>query len=145
MLFLCCLAVKVIAQEFPKNGVSLHVSYAIEVPLALSYERYIDTGRVLWGLGAGITLVPSSYILSGVAIGPHISTSIILGRANHHFEAKAAVSLFFDKSPFGKSLPLFPFPMINIGYRFQNPGLPLFFRATVGFPSGIGLAVGYAF
>ena len=91
----------------------------------------------MFGPGSGITAL----VVLNQAVGARASASIILERKAHHLEAKIAAAYFFGGYVFLSNL----IPVVNIGYRFQKPESPVFFRITAKLMSGIGIGFGVAF
>lgn len=85
-------------------------------------------------------------VFSNLINGNSINTSIIglLGESSHKFEFNIGVRYIFleqwEKERISQYLPI-----LNIGYRYQNPfGKGLILRAYIG-DTGLGIAVGKAF
>jgi hypothetical protein len=146
-----------LARNFPSNGVSVHASYIfVFLPIACSYERYIDVGKSQLGVGAGVF---ATFLIMGNHIGgPFASISILLGQASLRFEAKfrAQIILFsfyrfreyIDDAyriEFSRIEQLRLLPGVDAGLRLQGSESPFFCRFTLGFPDGVGVSFGYTF
>ena len=136
----------VVARDFPSNGVSVHISYALAgVPIACSYERYVNVGKAQFGFGAGVTyflIAPDFSGLFDTSVGPHISASIILGQGFIRLEAILHTSLLVSVDSFDDLLFV---PGVNVGVRIGGSEWPFFFRLALGLPDGVGGAFGYTF
>ncbi len=93
------------------------------------------------GLG-GWYFIPISQLYYGLSVP--ISINGIIGGRNSHFEFNLGLRyLFFNENSDEGISPYFP--LINIGYRYQNPsGKGLIFRSYIGC-TGIGIGIGKAF
>lgn len=94
------------------------------------YSYYLRTGVGYFGFGAGD---------QGI-LGLQIPVSIVYlsGKRNSHFEADLGCRVVSDFKS------VFPYPIVNLGYRYQQPNEGLFFKALAG-TDGLTLGVGYAF
>ena len=128
--------------EWQANGLSLHVGTNLFViPIVASYERYFHKEKVHWGLGTGVTYAPATSSGYPPNLGGQLTVSLWTGQGNHHFEAKAGIVAGRFQGDFFYTNAL---PVLTVGYRFQKPGEPFFFRADLGV-GGIGLGVGTTF
>jgi len=79
---------------------------------------------------------------SGLSIP--LSLNGIIGGGNSHFEFNLGLRYRFFNENSDKDISPY-YPLINIGYRYQNPnGKGLIFRTYIGY-TGIGLGIGKAF
>lgn len=138
-----------------KNAISLEgASFVYIGNYNINYEvAVLSTANYNLNLSAGIGgwyLFPVSRIYYGKSIP--VALSNVFGSGNHHFEVTAGARYTFIKVRNVQTLPLpedqeVPkiWPIINVGYRYQNPtGKGLMFRFFAGI-SGIGVGVGKAF
>lgn len=138
-----------------KNTISIEgASYVLIGNYSINYElTVLSTSNYDMNLSAGFGkwyVAPVTVIYYGNSIPVAINN--VIGSGNHHFEVSAGARYTFIKV---KNIQLFPFPevqeaptvwpIVNLGYRYQNPtGKGLMFRCFVGL-SGIGVGVGKAF
>jgi len=116
---------------------------------SFDYERNVyKKGKfeTLVRIGYGECYFIDYGVFSSIIDGSAINTSIngLFGESSHKFELNMGVRYIFleewEKERTSRYLPI-----LNIGYRYQNPfGKGLIFRAFVG-DTGLGIAVGKAF
>jgi len=139
--------------EVSRKKNSFLISGASSIMLNGMYS--FDYERNVYKIGKLETLLRIGYgewyfidygVFSNLINGNSINTSIIglLGESSHKFEFNLGVRYIFleewEKERISQYLPI-----LNIGYRYQNPfGKGLIFRAYVG-DTGLGIAVGKAF
>jgi hypothetical protein len=138
-----------------KNAISIEgASFVLIGNYNINYEvAVLSTANYNLNLSAGFGgwyLFPVSRIYYGKSIP--VAFNNVFGSGNHHFEVTAGARYTFIKVRNVQTLPLpeeqeVPkvWPIINVGYRYQNPtGKGLMFRVFAGI-SGIGVGVGKAF
>ncbi|MDX2286818.1 MAG: hypothetical protein NW241_21820 [Bacteroidia bacterium] len=133
--------------SWPAEGISLHASInGVVAPFVLNYERYLHREVFHFGLGLGAFFAPTlidDSIWPSTA-GPHATASIWLGRASSHLELKLGAGFGYIVSNVrgpGRFPKWKAIPVATLGYRYQAPGEPIFFRADLG-TGGLGLGVG---
>lgn len=116
---------------------------------SFDYERNVyQKGKfeTLLRFGYGEWYFIDHGVFSSIIHGNSINTSIngLFGESSHKFEYNLGIRFIFleewEKERISQYLPI-----LNIGYRYQNPfGKGLIFKAYVG-DTGLGIAVGKAF
>ena len=92
--------------------------------------------------------------------GGIISTNILFFGGNHHIEAGFGAGLIYNREhyedvleqskifydiPPSKKDYMYSIPVINLGYRYMNPGMPVIFRTGLSYPEGLYAGLGFAF
>ncbi len=141
--------------EFSKNVVGvdaglLYVGFLGVVNSSVNYERRIFSANVLSGymrLGTGYFVVGASDTGYG-GIQVPLSLNLITGKNNNHFELDLGCRAVFDIKNDGidyyENEKVIPYPILNIGYRYQKPSSGFIFKSLIGL-DGITLGIGYAF
>ncbi len=106
----------------------------------LSYDRKVWTNRtnafsVRARGGVGI-------LFQGV-IGTEVVATGLLGKRNHQLLLDMGLFISVWELGYGLS-PGIPYPLVNLGYRYQRPQGGFVWRAHVG-TTGLGLGAGWAF
>jgi hypothetical protein len=65
----------------------------------------------------------------------------IYGSGNHHFEMGYGVCAIYDR----RAGELFPFPVLNWGYRFCKPNSRFYLRSGLGSPEVLYIGIGLGF
>ncbi len=157
ILFLCVSFIKINAQTdslfFKKNLIKLSASVLPELILdySLDYERNILNKKIL-KINFGAT-VGQCFIICNKDVVFHTvcdllsftsSFNSLIGKKSHFFEINAGVRYSILDGKYNTPLEQW-FPVLNIGYRYQNyKGKGLVFRTFVGL-MGIGISVGKSF
>ena len=141
-------------QEFSKNSVGLdggllYLGFGGSINSSVNYERHIfslkSTSYYL-RMGVGYYLIGASDTgYAGVQVP--LSLNLITGKGNNHFELNLGGRAIFDIKNdeidySDEKVRLFP--IVNIGYRYQNPKGGFIFKSLIGI-DGITLGIGYAF
>jgi len=92
-----------------------------------------------------------------------LTTGIIWGKNNHHFESNAGITVFYDRNGYELAEENFDDPMLRLGptlnksdytkiqpsiaagYRYQNMQKPFIFRCGLGYPEALFISLGWAF
>lgn len=74
--------------------------------------------------------------------GGQVALTILTGKGEHHMEANVGIHTVTSSS--GYFQLTVPFPLFNVGYRYQAPKGGMIFRAKIG-TQGVGIGVGVAF
>ena len=130
------------------QSVGLDVAAFIFPNASINYERLFfhnkTFSRSLYGkIGYGYFLALSR--TEGI-LGMQVPASIVYlgGSKNHFFEADLGAKLIvFDNNDF-RFNTINGYPILNFGYRYQNPINGNFFKALLG-TDGLTLGVGFAF
>lgn len=119
--------------------------------ISINLERKLfssNTEKIhLYGrVGYGYVEVYKIFSSDQRASGGLLALTMLTGKGSHHFEASGGAFLGSYKSINDGSPDdgFQAFPLIDVGYRFQEPGEVFIFRAKVG-TSGLGVGIGYAF
>ena len=116
--------------------------------LNISVDRNFERPLGFSGFSAGLTGLYSALPDDGT-VGVHFTYNHFTGKGKHHFESRLGMVITAEKVGkyfFGsdhKSGPGFV-PVISLGYRYQKPGSPNFFRIGVN-AAGIGIGFGFIF
>lgn len=122
--------------ELSKNNFYVEGHIGLYSQILANYERQIRSGaKVSWygRVGCGYGQI---FFTNGGAGGLGAIT-MLTGKKNDHFELNAGAFI-------GDGDGTFIFPLLNAGYRHQEPNGGLIFRANVGIIS-LGISLGYAF
>ena len=111
----------------------------------LNVELMWHKGKIHHGLSAGLTAIMwDSYSWS--RFGPGAGYSFMTGKGVNHFElttgAALAIIKLYGESNFAEGEGTDFVPYGQIGYRYQKPDGKLYFKITLGFPTGLGVGAG---
>ena len=152
VLIIAVIFSQVIAQDqedskFIKNrfSVSIFGSTLVLVSVGnISFDLYFKTGgKILLGSSVGFTGVMDCNAYS--SSGGHITLTMLSRRSRGFIESKfgvAHVPIGYEYGSWIHSLKTYP--VISVGYHFQKPDSPLFFRvalSTGGFGLGVGISI----
>ncbi|MCS5623663.1 MAG: hypothetical protein NZ735_06880 [Candidatus Marinimicrobia bacterium] len=123
--------------EMGKNSLYLEVGTNLLISTtSVNFEAYIGSSeKVHWYLRGGFGT--TSIAFTGGGGGGLGALTMLTGAGKHHFETSAGIFI----SPALNSSVL---PLLDLGYRFQNPEGGFVFRGKVG-TLGVGVGIGYAF
>ena len=133
--------------DLAKNNIYAEAHLGLFTKVVMNYEWQIYSGEKVswygrlgggWGFNGIDGLFDSYYGPGGLG-----AITMLIGRNNNHFELNTGAFIGNEqilRKGYGDT---FLFPIINIGYRYQNPYGHIF-RANVGYLSA-GLSFGYAF
>ena len=122
---------------FSKHNVYLDAGLGPLYQASLNYEFQIHSAKTLtWyaRLGAG----GAGTLLDDGGPGGLAAITMLTGKKNSHFELNAGT--FIGSGSDGT----FVYPLLDIGYRYQQPDGGFIFKAKVGI-LGIGIGLGFAF
>ncbi len=133
-----------------KNAILINGANAYFIGMySFEYERNIFERKIfetLIRIGYGGWYYMDTGVFTNIIEGKSIITSVngLIGENSHKFEFNIGVRYVFLEDWEIQKINQYH-PIINIGYRYQNPiGKGLIFRAYLG-ETGIGIAVGKAF
>lgn len=124
-------------QELQPNNIYVEASVGSFSRATINYERRFFSGSSLtWYGRVGFGATSNSNASTG--FGGLAAVSMLTGKKRSHFEVDAGAMLFTEGSR------QFVYPVVNLGYRYQNPEGGLLVKAHVGIIS-FGLGLGYSF
>ena len=111
--------------------------------LLLKQSHYYIYGKIGVGYGA---IGGNDISITGMQLP--ISLNILNGASNNHFEVNLGARTFFD-IPFDKvnsnvDHGFFIYPIVNLGYRYQQPNGKFLFK-VLGGTDGISVGIGMTF
>ena len=112
----------------------------------ISIDRNFQRERGFSGFSAGLTGLYSALPDDGT-VGIHFTYNHFTGKYSHHFESRLGIVVTAEKvgqyffGSNGKTGPGFV-PVISLGYRYQKPGDPFYFRIGIN-TAGIGIGFGF--
>lgn len=125
--------------KFSQSSIYADVSVGIIMHAAVNLEVLLSSGKkTAWygRMGGGI---------AGIAItaggpGGLVAITMLNGTGSKHFEMNAGVYIVEDNRNGNVVIPL-----INFGYRYQEPDGGLIFRSFISPLLSVGVGIGYAF
>lgn len=111
---------------------------------SINLEALLDSsssGKVHWYGRAGFG--GTTVLFGPTGLGGLGALTMLTGKDKHHFEVSGGAFLGDDNGA-GTHDGFFALPLLDLGYRFQEPGKGFMVRAKAGI-LGIGVGLGYAF
>lgn len=105
------------------------------------YERdflFTNIERMSFFGRGGITVLTGDGS-TDLLYSPGIGFGFLTGRKLNHFEMATGISVTIDNASFN------PFPLLNLGYRWQSSSKRIMFRAGAGLPELIYIGAGFRF
>lgn len=132
--------------ELSKNSLYLDSGIGYGGQVSFNYERRVYSGeKTTWfgRLGAG-----TAYLLTSdnnvwdvyTGTGGLAAVTMLTGKKNKHFELNVGAFIVDDPDKTTAGV----YPLLDVGYRYQEPGGGFIFKAKVGI-LGLGIAFGHAF